>query len=168
MRALTVLAGLTSGTAWAQDVAPDFTLRDLDKQVVTLSELRGQVVLVDFWATWCEPCKEELPHLQKLQDELGPRGFRVLAVSTDDARTGAQVKPYFKRQGYTLTVPRDADSAVLVQYNPTKTLPFSVLLDGQGHIIARHAGFNDGDQDKLREEILRLLDAPKAPEAPTP
>ncbi len=175
MTRLAVLAAalLAAPVAFAEP-APDFTLRDLDKNTVTLSDFKGQVVLVDFWAYWCEPCKEELPHLAKLEGEFEGK-FKLLAISTDDARTASQVKPYVKRNKYGFTVPRDADSSVLVKYNPTKTLPFSVLIDQEGNIAAKHAGFNEGDQDKLREEILALLgegesqeDAPDATPEATP
>jgi len=161
------VVGLGMGVAspaFAVDPAPHFTLRDLDKQTVTLSDYKGQVVLVDFWAYWCEPCKQELPHLQRMEKELGEQGFKLIAISTDDARTASQVKPYVKRSGYQFTVVRDSDSSVLIKYNPTKTLPFAVLIDREGNIHSKHSGFNEGDQVKLREEIVELLEPSAQPE----
>ena len=161
---------LGSATALAADPAPDFTLRTIERgESVSLSQYAGKVVLVDFWATWCEPCKKSMPNLQKMSDELGPQGFVVLAVSTDDARSGSQVKPYIKRQGYTFTVPRDPESQVLISYNPTKTLPYSVLIDRDGNKASVHSGYEKGDDEALRAEVEALLALPaSASAAPAP
>lgn len=159
---------LFSGTALAADQASDFSLRNLKGDTVTLSEMKGKVIYVDFWATWCGPCKDEMPHLQKMADDFKEQGFEVVAISTDDARTAPQVKPFIKRMGYSFIVVKDPNSEVLVAYNPSKTLPFGVLVDREGNISATHAGYNEGDEKKLREEIEALLGdaAPAAPEAP--
>lgn len=161
---------LASTPALAGDKASDFSLRDLGGETLTLSDLRGKVVYVDFWATWCGPCKDEMPHLQKMATDFADRGFEVVAISTDDARTQAQVKPFIRRMGYTFKVVKDPNSEVLVAYNPAKTLPFGVLVDRDGNVSATHAGYNEGDEDKLREEIEALLGtaapAAEAPAAP--
>jgi peroxiredoxin len=146
--------------AWALgEVAPDFTLRDMDNQSVSLSSFKGKVVLINFWATWCAPCQVEMPHLQKMYTELAGKGFAVLSVSADDARTASLVKPLIKKNGYTFPVLLDKETTVVAQYNPSKTLPYSVLLDRQGKIAQVHQGYNPGDEVALKKEIEALLAA---------
>ena len=141
------------------EVAPDFTLRDMDNQSVSLSSLKGKVVLINFWATWCGPCQVEMPHLQKMYTELGAKGFTVLSVSADDARTASLVKPLIKKNGYTFPVLLDKETTVVAQYNPAKTLPYSVLLDREGKIAKVHQGYNPGDEVALKKEVEALLAA---------
>lgn len=149
-------------SAWAAE-APGFTLRDIDNQEVTLDQYRGKVVVLSFWATWCGPCKVEMPHLDKMNKELGEQGLVVLSISSDDARTAAQVKPYIKKNGYAFTVLLDKDSSVTKQYNPQATLPYTVVIDRQGNIAKQHSGYNPGDEVGLRAELVELLGAPAAP-----
>lgn len=148
---------LIGQAALAGPKASDFSLRDLSGDTVELSSMTGKVVYVDFWATWCGPCKDQMPHLQKMQAELKDQGFEVIAISTDDARTQAQVKPFIRRMGYEFTVVKDTNSEVLVAYNPAKTMPFGVLINREGEIIATHQGYNEGDEVKLREEVEHAL-----------
>ena len=146
--------------AWALgEVAPDFTLRDIDNQSVSLSGTKGKVVLISFWATWCGPCQVEMPHIQKMYSELAPKGFTVLSVSADDARTASMVKPLIKKNGYTFPVLLDKETTVVAQYNPSKTLPYSVIVDRNGKIAHVHQGYNPGDEVALQKEIEALLAA---------
>lgn len=160
------LAVLLSSVAWAATPATDFTLRDLDGAEVRLSDYKGKVVFVDFWATWCGPCKDAMPHWQALYQELGPEGFVVLAVTTDDARTKPQVKPYVKRMGFTYPVLYDTDSTALVVYNPAKTLPYSVLIDREFKVHSMHQGYTPGDEDAIGAEVRTLLSHPAPPAGP--
>lgn len=141
------------------EAAPDFTLRDMNGQSVSLASLKGKVVLMSFWATWCLPCQKEMPELEKLYKELGPQGFVVLSISADDARSSSQVKPLIMKNGYTFPVLLDKETAVVSQYNPTKTLPYSVLVDRAGRIQKVHQGYNPGDEVALKAEIVALLGA---------
>lgn len=140
--------------------APDFTLRNLENQEVSLSDLRGKVVLINFWATWCGPCQVEMPHLQRMHDELGGQGLTILAVSVDEARTSSRVKPHIKSKGFTFPVLLDTATEVVSQYNPQKTLPYSVLVDRQGNVSWRHSGYSPGDEVALEAKVKELLEQP--------
>lgn len=152
---LASLAPLDAGALG--EAAPDFNLRDIDGKAVPLSQFKGKVVLINFWATWCAPCQVEMPHLQKFYDELKGDGLVVLSISTDDARSASQVKPLIKRNGYTFPVLLDKETAVVAQYNPSKVLPYSVLLDRDHRIRAVHQGYSPGDEVSLHAELLAML-----------
>jgi len=157
LAALTLgFALLGAGTAGAEP-ASDFTLLDIDGKSVSLSDLKGNVVIMSFWATWCGPCKEEMPHLQKMHGELKDKGFTVLSIATDDARSAGRVKPYIKKNGYSFPVLLDRDSTVIGTYNPPKTLPYTVVVDASGEVVKRHSGYNPGDEDELRKLVEELL-----------
>lgn len=157
-------AALAPDLAHAAAATP-FTLRDTSSASVSLSDFPGQVVVLSFWATWCGPCKTEMPHWQKMETELGPQGLKILSIDTDDARTVSAVKPYISKSGYTFTVLLDTSSTVVKAYNPPMTLPFTVIIGRDGQIAQVHSGYNPGDEVKLREEIAAELAKP-APAAP--
>ena len=144
--------------------AVDFSLRNINNQEVTLSDFEGSVVLVNFWATWCGPCKVELPHLQELHDEYSEKGLVVLTISTDDARSKSKVKPQVKASGYTFEVLLDTETEVIARYNPSKTLPYTFLVDTAGDVAMRHAGYNPGDEDAIRAKVEALLPMPTVEE----
>jgi peroxiredoxin len=147
----------------AGEQASDFSLRDLNNKEVSLSDYKGKVVLVNFWATWCGPCKVEMPHLDKMDKDFESRGFEVLSISTDDARAATGVKPFIKKNGYQFTVLLDKSTSVVSKYNPAKTVPYTAIIDREGRIAHTHMGYNPGDEDKMREEVLELLGPADAP-----
>lgn len=165
MRRLLTAAVLSLGLALsaapeahaAGEVMPDFTLRDLNNKEVKFSDFKGKVVVVSFWATWCQPCMVEMKHLEVMQKELKDNDFTVLSISTDDARSASMVKPIIKRNGYTFPVLLDKQTKVVSQLNPSKTLPYTVIVDKEGRIAATHMGYNPGDEVQLREEVDALL-----------
>jgi thiol-disulfide isomerase/thioredoxin len=146
-------------------VAADFELETITGERVRLAELLagdGQLVLLDFWSTWCEPCKLELPHLDRLQQELGPRGLRVLAVAVDGPATLADVRSFVRRRGLRLQVPLDPERRVIDAFNPKMILPYWVLIDRQRQVIRTHQGYLPGEEAQLAAELDRLLPQPAA------
>jgi peroxiredoxin len=150
-----VVGVLSLSSAFAAE-ATDFTLPDINGKKVSLSEFQDQVVVMSFWATWCGPCKEEMPHLEKMYKEKKDQGFTVLSISTDDARSVSRVKPHIKKNQFTFPVLLDKESKVITQYNPNKTLPFTVVI-AKGEIVKTHQGFNPGDEEELAELVDELL-----------
>ena len=137
---------MTPGTA-----APDFTLRDLDGQQVRLAQLVGAPVIVNFWATWCGPCRAELPRLAAAVREHP--GLRVLAV--DEAEDAASVRSYLRSLTGTssLTVLLDGDRAVAGRY-ALAGMPVSVMVDAGGTVRAVHVGeLSSGD---LRQALTAI------------
>lgn len=143
--------------AQAGEAATDFSLRDINNKPVSLAEFKGEVIVLSFWATWCGPCKVEMKHLNEMHKELAPKGFRLISISTDDARTASQVKPFIKKSRYDFTVLLDRESKVVGSYNPTKTLPYTVIIDREFNVHKVHSGYNPGDEVELRKEIEALL-----------
>jgi len=167
LRALMVFGALFSvvpqmAHAQSQGAASDFTLRDINGKAVNLAEHRGKVVILSFWATWCGPCKEEMPHLQAMYNDLREQGLVVLSISSDDARTMSRVKPYIRSKGFTFPVLLDRDSSVTGIYNPAKTLPWTVVIDREFQVAQVHSGYNPGDEEHLRELVVKLLGGAEA------
>ena len=148
----------TSGASVAPKAAPDFTLPAMGGGEVSLAATRGSVTLVDFWASWCAPCQQELPELEKLKAIYESKGVKFVAVTIDEDREAAADAA--KRLGLTMMVALDAEKKAASLYNPP-TMPSSYVLDRAGRIRFVHAGF-DGTPDvkKFREELDALLAEP--------
>lgn len=162
MRRLVALAAvcLLSTSAFAEEgrkAASDFKLKDLNGKYVRLSDFKGQVVVISFWATWCVPCLQELPYLSTYYDELKSKGFTVLAVTTDGPDTFARVRQTVARKKLTMPILLDQDGAVSQQLNVRGTQPFTVFIDRQGLIAQTHDGFSAGQEKEYRTIIDKLL-----------
>ena len=135
--------------------APNFQLWDLGGKPVSLTDYRGGVVLVNFWATWCGPCKVEMPAMEKLYREFNRPDFEILAVSTD-AQGAAVTRPFRDEMGLTFPILHDSDFRVGVAYG-ARTLPMSFLIDRQGNITHRIFGARDWFSPEARQLIRTLL-----------
>ena len=135
-----------SGTAVATadyGKAPDFDLLDLDGNHVRLSDFAGEVVIVDFWATWCPPCKKAMPHLQEIHETYGEKGVNVLAISTD--REGPKVvRPYIEKNGFTFTVLL-MDQRVHLDFGGVQSIPTTFIISPEGKIVEKFVGYRDLD-----------------------
>ncbi len=117
--------------------AIDFTLKDLQGNTVSLSDLKGKKVLLNFWATWCPPCKAEMPDIEKVYQEYKDDGLVVLAVDIGEKQD--KVKEFVENNGYTYTVLLDTDQAVASKYN-ISAIPASYFIDPEGNVVKRHVG----------------------------
>jgi peroxiredoxin len=156
--------GPTSGT-----IATDFSAQDTNGATLHLSSYLGKnVILIDFWATWCQPCLEEMPHLRRMYEANKARGFVVIAVSMDGPETVAEVPSFAQRNRLTFPVVLDEDSHVASIYNPRKAAPLSAIIDRSGKVVLVHEGYNPGDEQLLAAEVEKALNAPAtaAPVAP--
>ncbi|HEV2388708.1 MAG TPA: redoxin domain-containing protein [Candidatus Acidoferrales bacterium] len=111
--------------------APDFALSDLDGNTHVLGSLRGSTVLLDFWATWCGPCREEMPQLEKLRGEIGGRGLTIWSINSGESP--ALVRSFFERSGYTGIILLDLDSRVNREYD-ARYIPTLVIVDPAGKV----------------------------------
>jgi peroxiredoxin len=136
-------------------VAPDFSLPDLDSgEPRSLASLKGRVVLVNFWATWCKPCEEEMPAMERLYRELQPEGFELYAISVGEEL--GVVRPFVDRLGTTFPVLLDADKTVASEWQ-TFAFPESLLVDRDGRILERYVGPRDWDAPAYVARLKRLL-----------
>jgi thiol-disulfide isomerase/thioredoxin len=134
--------------------ASDFVLLDLAGRPVRLAELRGRVVLLNFWATWCAPCREEMPALEALARELGGQGLVVLTVNFEEAPE--TVRTFVREVGLTLPVLLDADGAVARRYRVT-ALPASFLVARDGALVGSVLGYRDWRGAAARAYLQGLL-----------
>ncbi len=134
--------GTGSGTVSSKQPhpAPDFTLSQFSGPPLKLSDYRGKVVLLDFWATWCEPCRAEIPHFVELQDKYGSQGFQIIGVSMDDSPDPV---PAFYKQ-FKMNYPVVMGNAQIgEEYGGVLGLPIAFVIDRQGLIRAKHMGATD-------------------------
>ncbi|MGA2204439.1 MAG: TlpA disulfide reductase family protein [Terriglobales bacterium] len=120
------------------NLAPDFELQGLDGKSMKLSDFRGKAVLLNFWATYCEPCKIEIPWFVELQKEYGPQGFQIVGVAMDDAST-EDIAKFAKEMGVNYPILLGKES-VGQSYGGVSVLPISFFLDRDGKLIAREFG----------------------------
>ena len=136
--------------------APDFTAFDVNtRDTVSLAQYKGKVVLVNVWATWCEPCRGELPSLERLQRQLGPEGLTILAVSIDEADDGV-VKKFAQDFGLTFRILHDRSRAIERIYQTTG-YPESFVLNRDGQIVKKVIGAAQWDAPVNRDLFRRLL-----------
>lgn len=144
--------------------APNFTAKDLNGEVVSLSDLEGEVILLNIWATWCPPCREEMPSMQQLYEELGPEGLRVVAVSVDAARgmfdasgrAGGDIAAFASEMGLTFDIWHDPSGRIQQTYRTTG-VPESFVIDRSGYIVSKEIGgvlWDSGDRVDLFRRLL--------------
>jgi peroxiredoxin len=148
----------SSSAAATAGRASDFTLRDLSGRDVHLSDYLGKnVILLDFWATWCVPCEAALPHVEALYQKYKGDGFVVLGIAMDDSQTVAQVSPFAQRYALTFPVLLDEETKVVQLYNPKRTAPYQVIIGRDGSIAKERQGYNAGDEKLLEADVVALL-----------
>ncbi len=136
--------------------APDFALTDLGGNTIRLSALRGKVVVVEFWATWCPPCKESVPALNKISGKFRDKNFQLLAISVDKGGGAlSSVRDFVKENPVDYPVMVD-DGSVNVAYE-VGGIPVMVIIDKEGKLVKRHIGFSPDLAQILSKEVEELL-----------
>lgn len=135
--------------------APDFTLKDVNGNSISFSSFKGKVVLLNFWATWCPPCKAELPSMNKLQQSLKNRGLVILAVSTD--RSASDVKDFLSKYPLNYTVVVDYNLNVSRSLYKVFMVPTTFLIDKKGIVVKRYFGEQDWTEPNIIKEIEAFL-----------
>ena len=138
----------------AMTKAPEFSLRDAGGAPLSLSGYRGGLVLLNFWATWCGPCRDEMPSMENLSRNFGGQGFTVLAVNQKES--AAQVTSYMRKNGLNLPAPLDSDGRVSAAYR-VYGIPASYLIDATGNVIGRQSGARDWATRDVVEAIRTLI-----------
>ena len=147
---------LMASTAWAgqSSPAPDFALKSLSGNNVRLSELRGQVVLVNFWASWCGPCRQEMPLLDQLHNQYKPLGFTVLGVNVEQNSDAA--RHYLKDLAVHFPVLLDSTNTASKAYD-VQVMPTTVIVDRNGDVRYVHKGYAAGDEAKYQDVVRKLI-----------
>ena len=132
----------------------DFTLKDVEGNDVSLQSFKGKVIVLDFWATWCGPCKVEIPHFIEFQQKYGSKGLQIVGISVDD--TADKLVPYVKEMGMNYPVLQGlGHDAVQDAYGPILGIPVSVMISRDGKVCATHTGLTG--KDVFEQEIQSLL-----------
>jgi thiol-disulfide isomerase/thioredoxin len=139
---------------WSGGATPPLALQDLDGRAHRLEDYRGKVVLVNFWATWCDPCRAEMPAMNKLRASLAGRPFAVLAVNL--AESESRIRRFMEQVPLEFTVLLDRDSGAAKAWK-ARVLPVSFVLDAEGRIRYSALGEIDWTKDSVRKSILALL-----------
>ena len=142
--ALVILSQTRPGVAAeGPPMAPSFTVRALDGRPVRLSDYKGKVVVLDFWATWCAPCRASLPHLNEVQGRFSKQGLVVLGISVDDAEP-QEVRQFADKLGLKFRMAM-ADERVLDLYGPIRTIPTTFFINRKGEVTRRVVGYIDSE-----------------------
>lgn len=148
---------LLVGIAYASSIqgkAPNFTLKSNTGKNIKLSELRGQVVLLNFWASWCGPCRQEMPLLEKLQQRYNALGFTVLGVNVEEDPSKART--LLKDISVTFPILFDTQNTVSKQYK-VSAMPSTVMIDRDGNMRYLHKGYKPGDEGQYKKWVKQLI-----------
>jgi peroxiredoxin len=151
---LAAVLALTPARAALDGPAPDFTLKSASGENVRLSELRGQVVLINFWASWCGPCRQEMPLLDQMYQKYGPLGFTLLGVNVEQDTQDAE--RMLKDAPVSFPILFDAQNQVSKLYDVT-AMPSTVLVDRDGKVRYMHKGYQPGYEDEYQTQIRALV-----------
>ena len=138
--------------------APEFTVVAManGKGKVSLDHLHGKVVLLDFWGTFCEPCKKSFPKMQDLHAKYASSGLKIVGVSEDEAEDKEKIPDFAGTYGAKFTLGWDEDKSAAHAYEP-ETMPSSFLIDRSGVVRYAHVGYHDGEEVEIEKEIKELL-----------
>ena len=135
----------------------DFKLKDINNHLQSYSKVKGEkLTIIDFWATWCKPCIQAIPKLNKIYEDYKDRGVEVIGINTDSPRNAAKVKPFAKTYKISYTILRDTNSEIATELN-VAVFPTLYIVNSQNEIVFSHTGFRPGDEKQIVAELERLL-----------
>lgn len=134
--------------------APDITLTAISGKTMRIADLKGQVVLLDFWASWCIPCRKSFPEVDALHRELEPKGLVVIAVNVDEQTKNAYT--FLEQYPHTMTIAFDPKGTVADAFK-LEAMPSTMIVDRRGHIRFTHQGYTEKTIGQFRSEVLQLL-----------
>ncbi|WP_455221288.1 TlpA family protein disulfide reductase [Kaarinaea lacus] len=138
----------------AAQPAPNLTLKTLNNSELKISDLKGDVVYVDFWATWCPPCRQSFPWMEEMYQRYSDLGFKIVAISLDNKQE--VIDQFLKSMNASFTIAHDPGGESANEFK-VKGMPSSYLIDRKGNIHMSHLGFNERDKEKLESEIKDLI-----------
>jgi len=133
-------------------LAPAFTLEDINGRPLSLTDYQGKVVLLDFWATWCAPCLEEIPHFVEMQQKYGPQGMQVIGISMDDNAKPVQAFYQQQKMNYPVAI---GDAKLAERYGGVLGLPVTFVIDREGRIAKKFVGATD--TKVIEQEVVRVM-----------
>ncbi len=151
---LLVMAATSQSATEAPEAAPDFTLKATNGKNIRLRELQGEVVMINFWATWCGPCRLEMPKLEQLHRQYQKTGFTLLGVNLDD--NSGNAIGMVKKLGVSFPILFDKDKRVSKLYK-VDAMPMTVLIDRDGKLRYLHRGYKAGYEDTYQTQVRELL-----------
>ncbi|MCD6232184.1 TlpA family protein disulfide reductase [Candidatus Aerophobetes bacterium] len=131
--------------------APNFSLKTLDGKIIRLSTLKGKVIIIDFWATWCPPCREEIPHFINLYEKYKDEGFQMLGVFLDDNINSVREFAKNYNINYPLLIP---DEKILKDYGPIIYIPTTFIISKEGYIYKKYVGYKG---ESIFEDNIKTL-----------
>lgn len=158
--ALALLLAEAAGAVDEGEMAPDFSLPMLaDNAALSLSDTHGKVRYIDFWASWCAPCRVAIPQIVALQEELGGQAFEVIGINIDEhVEDALDFAEHYTMNYVNLS---DPEGEVAARYE-LLAVPMSFVVDAEGRVTLVHAGFRRGDMESIRAHILELLERERA------
>ena len=132
----------------------NFTFKDINNKKVSLTDFKGKVIVLDFWATWCVPCKAEIPGFIDLQRKHGARGLQVIGLSVDDSQPTAKKYADEMKMNYPVLLAEGKED-ILMAYDPIPSIPVSVVIGRDGKICSKHVGISP--MDVFEKEIASLF-----------
>ncbi len=151
---LVALAGCEPPQEPKKTIKGDFTLMDIEGKQVRLKDFKGKVVLLEFWATWCPPCRLSVPELQELHERMEGEDFKIIAITVDDSLQ--RVRRFVREKGVTYTVVMD-DKGVDDAYG-VYSIPTTILLDKEGNVALTQKGYAPGIYEMLEKDIRELME----------
>ncbi len=158
MRRFIIVSLFLLSISSAQDRVPNLRLKMLNGKYAKLYDfLKDGPMIIDFWATWCEPCKKQMRYLDLFHNHFKKLGFKVLTVNTDTPKSMSKVKPYVRTKGFEFNVAVDPNSQIKKKLK-IQQMPTTIIVDQDGTVVYRHKGYVPGDEVGILKAITQLLD----------